>query len=883
MEENRSVSPTKKRYNLDGTPLPIPVQPLLKTLAGRNVLLGPLVEAVFTSVAAISDHKAIVCSEKGDICLIDDTEGQKLIKLGISGFPVSCVAIDLNDRQVKIGGVEGKIKSIDLDALLTPMTPPESPVPIDELVFSAGNICAMGYAGKSLVTIDSKHSIEISNANQNDDGTSTTIIPFTAHGEAVLGVKLLPPGNEMEAAFLTWSADGTIMLWDLEGSSRGKVIVEVDQLPCAGDEDPINQCNVVQPSKDGSFLVTGDRYGVLRVIDTRSKECVFETRAHSTDIQDIAIHETTDQVLIASCGRDRTIQLFRKESSGWNLMQTLDEHTASVCGVLFAEHGEKLLSCSADRTIHIRQLVKKDVGTEELVVAVPERIITVKTSPLSMVLCLGDQQGNFVVSTLDRSISTYELSTGKLINSFRAGDSESTDAVALDGLQICYPNFVPNRPTILAGFSSTDKSVRVYDANAGAFLDREWGHTAAVTSIALLERVDSEQKTIISTGSDGTIMIWDLSPSPPSLGEPIDLSTSSRDPSPQKEMPSVRLPLRRVLSKAELGEFQRISPVSTPTGRTSPPRVVRRRTSRYGLSAQSPSLAPPMPSLTASRHFASASDDSVISRKKSLSRIRTRSRSPPPSPRSKDKEKAVSRRPSLASLNSENGGSLRGRTKSSPNFSEFGTLNMSTEQTCRTLRAYRKKLLNNESVREDALAELEQELRLTAAAVADRSAKNKKSLSKATGAGIGGEGEGEGKISEEMLKGVLNRYSERLVSLFDERLRLGKGDGFESISEDVAALVGERPNEEVDGNSKVVETQGDGDVDVCVDQDEEDISPRSSVKSVLGLGVRFDNDNVGIVETSDAQLDEHALKNVVSALTERPMSAGKENERPSSS
>ena len=243
-------------------------------------------------------------------------------------------------------------------------------------------------------------------------------------------------------------------------------------------------------------------------------------------------------------------------------------------------------------------------------------------------------------------------------------------------------------------------------------------------------------------------MIWNLSATKPS--ETQDSSMNNRESSPPKDTPSTRPALRRVLSRAELAEFQRISPISTPTGNRSPPRI-RRKTSRYGLSSQSPTLAlaPPVPPVS-SKHFASTSDDSSIRRGAS----RHRSRSPPPA---KDM-----RRPSLASLDS------RGRTKSTGNFSEFGSLNMATEQACRTLRAYRKKLLSSESVKEDALKELDQELRLTAVALGEKSLKSK--------------------VISETVLAVLDQYSDRLVSMFDEKLRLSQVDSSGSV-----AIAGERP------------------------------------------------------------------------------------------
>ena len=93
---------------------------------------------------------------------------------------------------------------------------------------------------------------------------------------------------------------------------------------------------------------------------------------------------------------------------------------------------------------------------------------------------------------------------------------------------------------------------------------------------------------------------------------------------------------------------------------------------------------------------------------------------------------------------------------------------MATEQACRTLRAYRKKLLSSESVKEDALKELDQELRVTAVALGEKSLKTK--------------------VISETVLAVLDQYSDRLVSMFDEKLRLSKVDSSEPVS-----MAGEQP------------------------------------------------------------------------------------------
>ncbi|KFY20620.1 hypothetical protein V493_07645 [Pseudogymnoascus sp. VKM F-4281 (FW-2241)] len=149
---------------------------------------------------------------------------------------------------------------------------------------------------------------------------------------------------------------------------------------------------------------------------------------------------------------------------------------------------------------------------------------------------------------------------------------------------------------------------------------------------------------------------------------------------------------------------------------------------------------PPIPAMPGPYSFASSDDTS--SRRSSP---RTRSRSPPPSP--KGRSNLGARKASLVDL--------RGRNKSAgpASYNEFGSVNMATEQVCRTLRAYRKKLTSSETIKEDGLKELDQELRLTAQAVLEKSLKTRK-------------------ISEAALAGLLDQYSERLVSIFDEKLRL---------------------------------------------------------------------------------------------------------------
>ncbi|RAL66068.1 hypothetical protein DID88_005728 [Monilinia fructigena] len=87
----------------------------------------------------------------------------------------------METRQVRIGGRNGKVKTVSLDTLLTPSTPPLSPISIDECneEVDAGHLCAIGYAGGNFVTIDSRHTIEIWGKDDEDADHGFSKYPAT--------------------------------------------------------------------------------------------------------------------------------------------------------------------------------------------------------------------------------------------------------------------------------------------------------------------------------------------------------------------------------------------------------------------------------------------------------------------------------------------------------------------------------------------------------------------------------------------------------------------------------------------------------------------------------------------------------------------------------
>lgn len=673
-----------------------------------------------------------------------------------------------------------------------------------------------------LFTLDSNRSLKMINMSTVDGVPvpNSLIRELPAHKDACLGVRLLPPNRYSDALFFTWSSGGAVLFWDLDGVNRGEFQVELEQ-PMENEDDIANELKVVRVSEHGDVFVTGDKYGVLRylnnlanislvlganiskrVIDGKHRKCQYAVKAHAGEIMDIAVHHET----IASCSRDRTVQVFHKNADGWVLTQTLDDHTASVSRVLLLDSGNRLLSCSADRTIVIRELCRREAINGTITMAyLPVRTLTTKASPVHMTP-LSDS--TLIVSTMDRQIQKFDLNTGKSVHCFRATD-ESGDAVVMDAVTVSKDRGFP-RARVLAGISTTDKSIRLYDLS-GNLIDKEWGHTEGVSDVALLEREpkkgeESGQTIVISTGTDGTIMIWGFTPKYPTVAPEPEVTTIDADgSSSKKEMTATRPPLRRVLSRTELMDFapkqgltQTTRPASAHTSSSSPPRTLRRKTSAYGMnraagsrgasilpsvlpstaSSSSTTSATPTPSTTSEDSASPSTPGFNVSTQPSSAGRENRKRTPTPPAAGRESRKSNrNRTPSpitkaaTTPIPPRRSSTTRARTKSvgSTNapteaLAAAGSMNGLAESLSRSLRSFRKKIDAGakEGVKPEVMKELQRELGLTAKELGITGDKEGKIRGRSNG---GHEG-----VGRDLMTQLLDTYSERLVSIVSEKL-----------------------------------------------------------------------------------------------------------------
>jgi len=240
-----------------------------KPLAGRNALLGSLLDATFTCVVPMSEDKAALCTDCGDVCILDDTErSQRLTRVDNVAFNITAACLDSTSRLI-VTGVNGNTKLLNITDLQNSFMPqtavPSSCASGKNSPTRTTHFVAVGSLEDLVVTVDNNHGIQLRHAPTRDVDErflEETTYDVPAHSDAVLGVRALPMPNHLNASFLTWSAGGTIMFWspdcDMKAGFRVTMSQSVDMY------NILNELKSVASSSSVPKTISGDRYGVLR-------------------------------------------------------------------------------------------------------------------------------------------------------------------------------------------------------------------------------------------------------------------------------------------------------------------------------------------------------------------------------------------------------------------------------------------------------------------------------------------------------------------------------------------------------------------------------------------------------------------------------------------
>ena len=271
VDQDQPASSLKGRPDLDNMASLVRGSAGPKTFSGRNSILGSLLNANFTCVAAISDSRAILCTNQGDVCLLDDSDGSQTIKPVIRvDFGVESAYFDERRDVIWLVGRRKNLQALEVKSLVSASGSPNISVSLDLLTnpeietLSAPSLLAVGTVGSDVVDLDSERQFSVRRIERLGSkyilGEQCKHLP--AHEKPALGV-CESPANSIGDLFLTYSADGVILFCSSSGACSRRIKIPLNE-PLLSEPESDNELKVLKMNDAIDCFIAGDKRGYLR-------------------------------------------------------------------------------------------------------------------------------------------------------------------------------------------------------------------------------------------------------------------------------------------------------------------------------------------------------------------------------------------------------------------------------------------------------------------------------------------------------------------------------------------------------------------------------------------------------------------------------------------
>ncbi|XP_047542571.1 mitogen-activated protein kinase-binding protein 1 isoform X3 [Vanessa atalanta] len=331
------------------------------------------------------------------------------------------------------------------------------------------------------------------------------------HSACIWGLDMVPGGPMGAGSFLSCSSDDTVRLWTLQGNSSTasniysneltkvlyidpelKFLKDVD-LTATSDKDKSKTYDdktgvrCVRVSPCGRHVAAGDRAGNVWVFES-SGAALHTLEAHDAEV--LCVEYSQQPRLLASASRDRLVHVFLVDR-GYQILQTLDEHSSSITAVRFLSSGSglQMVSCGADKTILFRQLRTMSDGSYQFARG---QNVSGRSTLYDMEVDAGGR--HVLTACQDRNVRVYSAAHGRHTKTFRGTTAEDGTLikVSLDS------------SGIYLATSSTDKILSVYDYYSGECMATMYGHSEIVTGL----RFTPDCQHLVSASGDGCVFVW---------------------------------------------------------------------------------------------------------------------------------------------------------------------------------------------------------------------------------------------------------------------------------------------------------------------------------------------------------------------------------------
>jgi hypothetical protein len=546
-------------------------------LKGKNVLLGSFINLNFVTASILNSDEILITSNSNQLLLLKLNQDLKLLDLVPPTYPFQNLVVDYENQLIWFESTNQTIRSIEIGQLKPSDELFSSKVPASKVggVFGTSptkELTKMYHITK-IYNFDSKRLIYLNDCEEivlfNKESSDIERIIVGSLIKNLAGFK-----NCFLQDLIVFSKQGKIKV--VNGASVNLKTLISFELPSNG----LVSNSLTAIDSNGKNLFLGDKFGnihIVEVLENEKYKVVYQTKAHSSSVNDIVYFEVGNFQLITSISRDRMIQFFfkSKDSNDWDILQTIPIHNGNLTRVQYIDN--RIYVCSTDRSISIHKIEIEDDSIKVFQV----KVISNKSTPVNFKV----YNNELIVSMNDKSLQVYKVNENyELSRSFKLANEKINENLLVE-------NFLINKNYFIA--SSSDKSLRVFNYLTGRLVSVAWGHLDTILSLTL-----NSLGELLSIGSDGCIFKWTIgeeakselarssidSPLSPAI-ESIPLYTKVT----RKIIPSI--PLKTTSTKLVApDEDCEISPVSSaPTPKLTSATLKRLESKRNSLNGSRPS------------------------------------------------------------------------------------------------------------------------------------------------------------------------------------------------------------------------------------------------------------------------------------------------------
>lgn len=206
--------------------------------------------------------------------------------------------------------------------------------------------------------------------------------------------------------------------------------------------------------------------------------------------------------MIATASRDRLLHVF-DINNGYQLTQTLDDHSSSITAVKFTRDAKKLISCGADKGVIFRSIE----ANEKLYATYHNYAGRGTVFDMSL-----DVNERYIATvTGERRLYVFSIDSGKPVRICKPETAEEVingTSAEYSGGSLINIDLDPFSGTF-AVTSGSDRCIRLFDLTNSACIEKVCAHAELITAVKFIRTYNNSVR-VVSTCSDGTVFVWKI-------------------------------------------------------------------------------------------------------------------------------------------------------------------------------------------------------------------------------------------------------------------------------------------------------------------------------------------------------------------------------------